>query len=78
MSDSEVLACSHVLPRTFTGNSSQRRVLIECPIAGRWVPTGRRAHRLTDIPDGRHVTSERCEACGEPHDWRRGDAVLDI
>ena len=76
MPDSEVFASSHVLPRTFTGNSRDRRVLIECPIAGTWISTGARARSLGEIADVRHFTTEGCEACGQLHAWWRRDAVL--
>lgn len=76
MSDSDVLVSSHVLPRTFTGNSRERRVLIECPIAGTWIATGLLALSLAEIADVRHVTTAQCEACGELHTWWRRDAVL--
>ena len=49
-------------------------VLIGCPYADWFVPTGQTADRLESLQA--HNTLRRCPECGRDHDWTPADAMI--
>jgi len=58
-------------------DSNQIRVLIQCPVTGRAVPTGIRADPATWSTRPIGLNKMSCPDCKQVHAWSKKDATLD-
>ena len=52
------------------------RLYFECPVTGREVDVGIETELGTLLRIRRAPIRARCPVCGEPHEWKVGDARL--